>query len=427
VIWAPRLTVFFASCLIIIVLFLVVDSLFENSLVAALSVLFIIFQPWYAWLSGTPMLEMYYLLFFFLGAYLFVVWVKKEKNIYCIFAGLSFLIATGFHVQSWVYINLFNLITIGFFFINLKQKNFNKVRNLLGFYVLGNGLIVIFSLIEYFATGNIFGFLSSHTNYSKWFYGGYSAPLIEKAFYYPKLVFENVSGVVWIFIAIAFVFILKEERLKGWKFFPFLFVLSSLLITSGMNIISVPATAAPGRYSLIYIIALSPYITYGLVRILSFNSPDDLKLPGYLIKFISSIIFLAAIGWGLVKLPNYPRVVSPDAVRTGRFINSLLDQHPQDQTPQYLLELKYWDFLGVETTAGYYDHVLYDRDYDIYNRNSESIFSNPSDEICSTLALEDIRYVALKTEDLKRNAEKLPCLVSMNEQGMWVVFEFVPD
>ena len=260
VIWAPRLTVFLASCLVIIILFLLFNDLFENSLVAALSVSFLIFQPWYAWLSGTPMLEMYYLLFVFLGAYLFVLGTKNEKMVYWILAGLSFLIATGFHVQSWVYINLFNLLTVGYFFKNIKEKKFTKVITLIGFYVLGNALIMIFSMIEFFATGNIFGFLSSHTNYSKWFYGGYSAPLIEKAIYYPKLVFENVSGVVWILIAIAIVFFLHDEKTKRWKWFPLLFALLSMLINSGMNILSVPATAAPGRYSLIYIIAISPYI-----------------------------------------------------------------------------------------------------------------------------------------------------------------------
>ena len=142
VIWAPRLTAFLASCFVVIILFLLIDLLFKNSLVAALSVSFVIFQPWFAWLSGTPMLEMYYLLFFFLGVYFFVYGIKNEKMVYWVLAGSSFLVATGFHVQSWVYINLFNLLTIGYFFKNLKQKKFTKVLTLIGFYVLGNALIM---------------------------------------------------------------------------------------------------------------------------------------------------------------------------------------------------------------------------------------------------------------------------------------------
>lgn len=425
VIWAPRLTVFIASCLLSIILYLLFNSLFKNSLVAALSVAFLIFQPWYAWLSGTPMLEMYYFLFFSLGVYLFISWLKKEKMVYWVIGGLCFLTATGFHVQSWVYINIFNLLTIVYFIKNLKQRNLKKVFPLIGFYFLGNSLIIIFSMIEFIVTGNIFGFLSAHTNYSKWFYGGYSVPFMEKAFYYPRLILNNVSAVVWIFFVIA-IFVILHERIKGWKLFPLLFALLSLLLNSGMNIISVPATAAPGRYSLIYIIAMSPYLAYGLVRILSINMPDDLKLPGYILKLLSLIIFLAAIIWGMVNLPDFPRVVSIDAVKAGRFINSLLVQHSQGQVPNYMVELKYWDFLGVEATGKFYDHVIYDRVYDIYDRNTESIFTETSIIPYPELSSQNVKYVALKSDNLKNNAESMDRLKFLADYGEWVVYEFSP-
>jgi hypothetical protein len=285
---------------------------------------------------------------------------------------------------------------------------------------------MIFSLIEFFTTGNIFGFLSSHTNYSKWFYGGYSASLMEKAFYYPKLIFENINGVVWILIAIAMIFLFRDDELKKGKLLPFLFALLSLLLSSGMNIISVPATAAPGRYSLIYIIAMSPYIAYGLVKILGLNMPDNLKLPGYILKLLSLMIFLVAIVWGMVNLPDFPRAVSLDAVKTGQYINSLLDQYAQGKVPKYMVELRYWDFLGVETTGKYYDRVVYDREYDIYNRNTESVFAKTTNAQYNELSSRNVKYVALKSDNLKSNAESMDHLKSLTDFGEWTVYEFTP-
>ena len=139
------------------------------------------------------------------------------------------------------------------------------------------------------------------------------------------------------------------------------------------------------------------------------------------------ILFVFAIIWGRVKLPRYDRTVSMDAVRAGELINEQLDQFSVDRVPNYMVELVFWDFLGVKTAGGYYDHFLYDREYDIYNRNTESIFSDGDSALCSVLASQNVKFLALRTENLRSNAETLICLQQLEGYGMWTIYEVIQD
>lgn len=424
VIWAPRLTVFIASCLLSIVLFFLIYELFNDYIIATISSILLIFHPWYAWLSGTPMLEMYYLLFFFLGVYLFILWVKRDRKWYWFFAGLCMMVSTGFHVQSWVYVNLFNLITVAYLYQLIIQKDVRKIIQLLGLYFLGNLLIIIFSGIEFINTGNVFGFLASHTFYSEWFYSGYNASIFEKALYYPRLIMNNLSISGWILFILAIFFLFRDSDRKR-KIYPLIFSLLALTTNSAMNIISVPATAAPGRYSMIYIIIISPYIAYAFVQVLRMSSTIQAKILKYALIGLSSILFIHALVWGIQKLPNYPKTVSPDAIRTGVYLRERLNQYSENDIPNFMVELVYWEYLGVEATSGYFDFIVFDREYDIYNRNTPSIFTIETDELFSLLLSQNVKYVVLYSSDTKDTANKMPYLLPIQEFSNWKIYEFV--
>jgi hypothetical protein len=69
VVWAPRLTAFLSSCLLLIFYFLLVRGLFSSTSIAFIASLMLVFYPWYAWLSGAPMLDIYYVAFFVAGLF----------------------------------------------------------------------------------------------------------------------------------------------------------------------------------------------------------------------------------------------------------------------------------------------------------------------------------------------------------------------
>ena len=424
-IWAPRLTVFIASCLVLIALFVLTYYLFDSFPVAALSAAFVLFQPWYVWLSGTPMLEMYYLACFLGGLIFLVVWLREARRGYWVWAGLCFLLASGFHVQSWTLINLVLLLTLPLLFWCISHRQRRRMLQLVGLYVLSNSLIITFALIEFFNTGHVFGFLANHTSYSKWFYHGYNISVGEKLLYYPQLVVQNLSGMIWVVLLVALVFLLAD-RADKWKWLPLVVAVLSLSVNSMMNVVSGPASAAPDRYSLLYVLLLAPYIAYGTQRLLTIGFHRLSRPAAYALAVLSALLFLCSIEWGIVRIPDFPVAMPISAVKTGSYLSHLLSQNNSGDATNYMVELRYWDFLGVQLTAGHYAAIVFDRAKDDLNRNTPSIFMGKPTDIYASLVSQHVRYIALRDPTLQASARSTSFLFPVQEVDDWMIYEFKP-
>ena len=322
--WAPRITVMIASCILLIAFFFIVYLIFEDLKVSFVSALWIVCHPWYAWLSGTPMLEMYYLSFLFVGLVFLFYWLKTLNNSLLFWAGVSFLFASGFHVQSWLYINSIIILTVAFY-IHRNKLNTLTLGWLTGFLFLSNLFILSYEIFELITKGSLFAFLQGHTNYSKIFYGGYNVSLLDKLLYYPFLIIQNISPVSWILIITALFLLWRQAELK-FRWFPFSLCVVTLIINSIMNVFSVPATAAPGRYSIFFVLQLAPYISYTVV--LPIANPSGITKY---YRVIGTILFLLAILGSTNKIYEFPNGMSNDAIQVGKFIKSRLDSITSDK------------------------------------------------------------------------------------------------
>jgi hypothetical protein len=424
VILVPRVTVFLSSCLVVIALYVLVYYLFRSFAIAALASIFVVVQPWIVWLSGTPMMEMYYLAFYFAGLFFLLVWLKDDRRGFWILAGFSFLIATGYHVQSWYLINLVNLVTIGFLIGFVRHKQYGRLMRLIGYYFLSNALIIAFVAVEFFHTGEMLGFLATHTTYSRWFYGGYDVSLLEKLFFYARLVLQNNSFVVWILLITSLVF-LRSDRERLWKLFPFVLAISSLALISLSNLLSGPPSAAPARYSAYFTLLLAPYVAYGAAQIFRLGKQQPSHLTRYSLISLSLILFLYSLFWGAVRTFNHPEGPR-EAINVGRHLNALINQTDPEDSAKYMVELKYWDFLRVQLTAGHYENVVYDRVQDITNRQTPSVFEEEPDDYYDTLARQNVRYIALHDPELKAKVQRASFLSVQEEIGAWTIYEFEP-
>jgi hypothetical protein len=424
-IWAPRVTVFVASCIVLLALFALTRYLFKSFLAAALAAVFVTFLPWYTWLSGTPMLEMYYLAPFISGLLFLIIWLREGRRGYWMWAGLCFALATGFHVQSWIFINLVNLLTLPYLVRDVRQKRFGRIGRLIGFYVLSNSLIATFALLEFLDTGQVFVFLAHHTSYSKWFHGGYNVPVLEKLLYYPRQVVWHSSSAVWILLIVALVFVMYDKSMR-WTVFPLATAAVALSVTSGMNVLSGPPSAAPGRYSVFYLIMVAPYIGYGVRSAITLTKRHPSRLVAYLPTVIAGGLFLYSVGWGIARIPSFPRGMSIDAIEVGYYLNQALSEDETDRAAAYMVELHYWDHLGVQLAAQHYGRYLYDRAYDLRDRNTPSIFLGAPEGICTGLISDNVRYVALHDSGLRAATDSIGCLESATEIGHWGVYRVNP-
>jgi hypothetical protein len=425
VIGVPRLTVFIASCIVLVALFVLTYYLFDNFWVAALAAAFVVFQPWYVWLSGSPMLEMYFLACFLWGLVFLLVWLRDRRRGYWVWAGLCFMLASGFHVQSWTLINLACLLTLPLVYFFVRRKQLKQLLQLIGLYFLSNSLIITLTLVEFFDTGHLFGFLASHTSYSKWFYNGYDISVWEKLLYYPQLIVQNTSGVIWVVLLVALAFLLVD-RADKWKWVPLSVAVLSLSVNSIMNVLSVPATAAPGRYSVLYVLLLAPYLAYGVLRLFTSARQQSSRLTAYTLAALAGLLFLFSIGWGIMRIPNFPPGMPISAIQTGYYLNHLIGQNESNDAANYMLELKYWDFLGVKLTAGHYTALVFDRVKDTFDRNTSSIFTGKPADVYINLMTQHVRYVALSDPTLKASAGSMDFLLPVQEVDDWMIYEFEP-
>ena len=121
-------------------------------------------------------------------------------------------------------------------------------------------------------------------------------------------------------------------------------------------------------------------------------------------------------------MAEIPQSVSIEAVRTGRYLSKLLDEDRPQPAPTYMVELRYWDFIGVQLTAGHYDSIVFDRKQSKFDRNTPSIFSVGADAVRSTIQTQNIRYIALYDPTLKANALAMDFLHPAQEIGEWTIF-----
>ncbi|MBK8901409.1 MAG: hypothetical protein IPM53_09515 [Anaerolineaceae bacterium] len=419
----PRVTVFIASCILVFLIYYLTNYLFASQTAAVASTLFISFQPWFVWMSGTPMLEMYYFALFFAGLLFLLMWLKEQCRSYWFWAGLCFLLSSGFHVQSWTLINLVNLLTLPILFIFLRQRDWTNVLKLIGFYVLSNGLILAFSLFEFLYTGEMFAFLAKHSSYSKWYYDGYNVPVRDKFLYYPRLVWHNANTAVWVGLVIGLVFLARAKE-RHWAISPLLLALAGLLLNSVMNIFSGPPSAAPDRYSLFHIIIFSLYVGYGFARLITFTAVSWPKLTQYAVRLVAALVLAYGLWWGVERIPNYPQGMSRDTVDVGETVDALLTTNPG----VFMVELRYWDYLSVELASNHFDDVVYDRLRDIRNRDLPSIFAQDEAKLCQDLAVyPDLRYVLLLDEVSKARAEEIAYLANVQEVGRWTIYQVIPE
>ncbi len=424
VIVGPRLTVFIASCVVLLFLYLLVYYLFDSFAIAVASTIYVSLLPWYVWLSGTPMLEMYYFACFFAGLLFLIVWLREARSRYWLWAGLCFLLATGFHVQSWTFINLVNLLTLPSLYQFYRQKEYTKVRQLIAYYFIGNGLILIFAVGEFALTGEVFAFLQKHTSYSKWFYNGYNVSIDRKLLFYPRLILRHSSVVTWINLVVAFVFLARAKE-RRWLFFPLLLMVLALTLNSVMNVFSGPPSAAPARYSLFYVMVLSIYGVGGLYYLFQWGQRQAVQVVRWVAMLTAVFLFAYGLWWGMARIPNYPPGNMPiDTVDTGRALNLLLDENPGT----YMVELLYWDYLGVSLTAQHYDDRVFDREKDFLNRDIPSIFTQEVSEICDVLtAVSNLQYVALKDDASNAQAQTITSLDIQQHIGSWTIYAVNSD
>jgi hypothetical protein len=427
---APRVTVFAASCLLLVALFLLVHRLWDIWVVAALTVLFVAAQPWFIWLSGTPMLEVYYLACFFGGLYFLATWLRERAGMSWLYAGLLFFLASGFHIQSWAQVNLINLLTLPLFFQFVVQRQYKSAGQLALLWLIGNSLVLFWGASEYAATGRLFAILANHTEYSLWFYGGYNVPISEKLLYFPRIVSRVIPLWLWVAAGVGLMYIVAEKRNYD-RLLSSILGLLTLTLASLFNLTAGPPSAAPDRYAIFYLLLLAPYAAYAVYqsslwgwRKAKWAGRDEIAYGGAVVACSALAMLLISAA---SQAQRFPVGMSIDTIETGRYLRTALDGSTLGTSPLQteefiLLEARYWDFLALRLTIEQDEWLLYDREHDYLNRNNPSRLLDEDKSVKDWLVEARVGLVALRDPDLKERADQLSFLTRQKEVGDWVIY-----
>ncbi len=418
VIWTPRITAFIFSCFLLIYFIKLVQYIFRLEPVTFLAGLLLVFNPWYIWLSGTPMLDIYKLAPFTAGLYYILKWLSDRRDFHLVIGGLLFFLSTGFHSQSWILVNTVNLCLCYFAWGMFRQRDYRGLFKLIGFFILSNLFIIIYLPSEFLATGEWLNMFRRHTQDTKQYYEGYSVGLFHKLAYYPKLVATS-GHLIWVFFPIG-LYWLGSKSDKVTRLFPFAVGLGALFFYTAFNVFSVPASAAPGRYSLPFFILFVPYAALGIHTLLRESGYfSDVRLR----RAAALILVLCILGLNFMKALDYDDKSARAAVNVGQYLKERMEKDGAPSDGTVLIEHSSWDFLYVVLAARYFDRVKFDRAESDEFSGSPSIFlSMGNADILRYLRKEKTSLIAVKDEALKKRLSGLEFIHKSKELDGWVIY-----
>lgn len=419
---APRATAFGFSCVLLVAVFAVALRLSKERRVATLASLLVAAQPWYAWLSATPALDTYWLACYFAGLACWLAWLDERRPRAWLWAGVWFALASAFHYPSWIPIALTYGLSSWEMWRGWRRRETGALVRSFTSLAIASSFVTFFVAAGWLAAGKPLGFLESHTAYSKWFYDGYRVSVLEKLAYYPRLVATHLQPGVWLLLPFAALAARGDGR-RSVVALPLGVATLSLAAVSVMNVGSVPATAAPGRYALFYTIVLAIYAAWGGCAWL--ECARARRDPWQ--RRVGAAGALALLVWivaaDIARWRAFPPAMPPGAITAGERLGELVasdDSAAPGAT--ILLETRYWDFLAVQLASGLDDRVVFDRERDKLRRDLPSRLLGSADEVRELLARDRVGLVAVLDPRLKQRLGELPFLSRLEEAGGWTIF-----
>lgn len=419
VIWAPRVTVLIFSCLLLVYFLKLVHYLFKSHFVTLSAGLLLVFHPWYVWLSGTPMLDIYYLAPFIAGVYYAAKWTEERGGAFLLAAGALFFLSTGFHSQAWILVNAANLFLLMYALVFMREKNRRDFLELAGFFVLSNLFIILYLPIERAATGEWLYMFRDHAARTLPYYSDYDVSLWKKLAYYPRLVYHSEHRLVWLFFPVGIFAALRARRTAA--LFPLAAGIIALAVYSVYNVFSVPASAAPGRYCLPFFILFVPYSALGIYTLFFL----DLRAPvSWLLRGAAAALVVYLLWTSFLELPDYETKNAREAVNVGLFVKDAMDSKWPGGDGTIMLERAYWDFFYIRLAAEHFGLVLFDRPItDEYAGTPSDLLSMSDAEILARVKEEKTRFIVVRDPALKERLSRLGFLRLVRGSDEWVAYE----
>lgn len=424
--WVPRLTAFIFSCVLCVYYFKLVDGIFNSFSVALLAVLGLVIFKWHMAISATPALEVYYTACLVAGLFYVLLWFKNRQDSRLVLAGILMMLATGFSYHSWLVLLVLDVVALGALLYFVDRRDFAALGSIVVFGVISHAYVFFNLLSTYLRTGNAFSHLAAHNDYSSWYYDYGNVEWYKKLLHYPLTLATEVNQIILLLALGGVVLVASEKRVRKGLLLPGLLGISLLLAFSAFNLFSVPPTAAPGRLSQLFYIFFIPYAAYFVLHwpLLARRIALHNGLKGRAAALLSHLTLPATITVcvviavrGFVEVSKMNRNFN-DALAAGYVIAETVGSSPH--AARYLVELSFWDYLGVELTSRHYGGMRLDRPLDLRNTTYSSMFEGKPEALLRWIETEKVAAVAFRDPALVEMARQNLKIVHRGER--WTVF-----
>jgi len=408
--WTPRIICSFFGVLSFVSFIWLSHQLSKDRYITLLSAIIALFFPTRVILSAVPLSESMFYFFIFSGIALFIMWLRSVWDHNLILSAVAFAVSSSIRYEGWFFSA--SLVVILLVFKKLKVKDIS-VTNILLITLVGLAFPLYWFLFQTNISGNPLQFFDDASRGYK-NAQGITIFTILKNNYLLRFIHHNLIYFCFPGLISLSYFFVRESLIRRWFSFILLpFIPLVLLSFLGIGIPTHNIWRVPELWNILLIPFTAHFIkNIGSFEIKYLKNFQKVKIPLLL------TILLLYYSFHIYRLMGIDAFTTED-LRTGRYVEKNL---MVNETNKILIEVTDWSYLNVMVASNKPEMFVLNsssnpkiKENEIINKDQKVNFEELSEK--------HIKYVLLKSKDLKSKAINNPFLKNKKVFKDWSVFE----
>lgn len=399
--WAPRLLSVLLGLLSIVLTYGLTGRLFQNRTTALVASALLALNPAHVWLSSTALTEIPYFVCI-LGVTLGVLYFLETSNYRALLAAsLLLLAANGSRFEGWMFSIVYSLFLTTYWLYQAYKAGGMRLRLLpiLALAALPWAFPIYWTVSDYLVYHTWLSFMDVVTSWKSTYYGTQHS----FRYYWDTFIRLDRLGIVFLLAALpALIVATLAQKPRRWTWIWYeTALIGPFLIYCILHRGQIEPPGNFIRYLAPFMFMMYPALAAVAVKWMGKIQAKAVR-TGLAAGFL--IVFLFIQLQGVFVFNNEPSV---GGYWVGKQIQELRRAHPELSDRPVLVELGYWDYVGVHVGANDLMQIHYDRILDIYKRPGTLIDPQQPEQIRSCLLEGGYSYMVVKDKALRDSAESL--------------------
>jgi hypothetical protein len=364
-------------------------------------------------LSAVPLSESMFFFFIFSGLAFFIMWLRSRNDLSLISAAILFAVSSSIRYEGWFFSAA--LVVLLLIFTKIKTTD-SSLRNIIAVSVIGLAFPVFWFVYQAgISGGNPFQFFIDQSKGYEQAQGITLFTILKNnhltRFIHHNLIFICFPGLIVLgYLFLKDSMIRKLSVLLGLTFIPLV-----LISFTGRGI----PTHNIWRISELWNILLIPFTAYFIKNIQSFDLKFLKQLQRIKIPLMITLLLVYYI-FHVYRLMGIDAFTVED-LRTGKYLEKEIIPFT-DEENKILIEVPDWSYLNIIVASNNPDRFV-ENTKEGPKRKENEIISYEKDIIPDELIKIKIKYLFIKSEELKNKAAAYPFFNEKVKLNGWTLYE----